>query len=89
MTSLAVLLVTSKLCCQTEFELRQPVDPEGGSWYVEHWLLNYAKKSGLSSKTIESKGGIVAALKKGYPQAQVKAILDERFKTLHTAEMWL
>ena len=31
-------------------------------------------------QTIESKGGILAALKEGYPQAQVKAILDERFK---------
>ena len=40
-------------------------------------------------QTIESKGGIVAALKEGYPQAQVKAILEERFKTLHTAEMLL
>ena len=35
-------------------------------------------------QTIESKGGIMAALKEGYPQAQVKAILDERFKTLHS-----
>ncbi|MDU5755309.1 MAG: methylmalonyl-CoA mutase family protein [Veillonella sp.] len=47
---------------QTEFELRQPVDPVGGSWYVETLA--------------------VAALKEGYPQAQVKAVLDERFKNL-------
>jgi len=33
-------------------------------------------------QTIESKGGIIAALKEGYPQAQVKTILNERFKNL-------
>lgn len=49
---------------QTEFELRQPVDPVGGSWYVETWLLNSVKKIWAEFQTVESKGsGIIAALK--------------------------
>ena len=67
---------------QTEFELRQPVDPVGGSWYVETLAAELCEKIWAEFQTIESKGGIVAALKEGYPQAQVKAVLDERFKNL-------
>ena len=67
---------------QTEFELRQPVDPVGGSWYVETLAAELCEKIWAEFQTIESKGGIVAALKEGYPQTQVKAILDERFKNL-------
>ena len=67
---------------QTEFELRQPVDPVGGSWYVETLAAELCEKIWAEFQTIESKGGIIAALKEGYPQAQVKAILDERFKNL-------
>ena len=67
---------------QTEFELRQPVDPVGGSWYVETLAAELCEKIWAEFQIIEAKGGIVAALKEGYPQAQVKAILDERFKNL-------
>ena len=67
---------------QTEFELRQPVDPVGGSWYVETLAAELCEKIWAEFQTIESKGGIVAALKEGYPQAQVKAVLEERFKNL-------
>ena len=67
---------------QTEFELRQPVDPVGGSWYVETLAAELCEKIWSEFQTIESKGGIIAALKEGYPQTQVKAILDERFKNL-------
>ena len=67
---------------QTEFELRQPVDPVGGSWYVETLAAELCEKIWAEFQTIEAKGGIIAALKEGYPQAQVKAVLDERFKNL-------
>ena len=67
---------------QTEFELRQPVDPVGGSWYVETLAAELCEKIWAEFQAIEAKGGIVAALKEGYPQAQVKAVLAERFKNL-------
>ena len=67
---------------QTEFELRQPVDPVGGSWYVETLAAELCEKIWKEFQIIEGKGGIIAALKEGYPQAQVKKILEERFKNL-------
>lgn len=67
---------------QTEFELRQPVDPVGGSWYVETLAAELADKIWAEFQLIESKGGIIAALKEGYPQHQVKEVLAERFKNL-------
>ncbi|SNV75911.1 methylmalonyl-CoA mutase family protein [Veillonella rodentium] len=67
---------------QTEFELRQPVDPVGGSWYVETLAAELCEKIWAEFQTIEAKGGIVAALKEGYPQVQVKAVLAERFENL-------
>ena len=67
---------------QTEFELRQPVDPVGGSWYVETLAAELCEKIWDEFQTIESKGGIIAALKECYPQTQVKTILNERFKNL-------
>lgn len=67
---------------QTEFELRQPVDPVGGSWYVETLAAELADKIWTEFQLIESKGGIIAALKEGHPQAEVKSVLQERFKNL-------
>ena len=75
---------------QTEFELRQPVDPVGGSGTWKTLAAELCeKKFWAEFQTIESKGGIVAALKEGYPQAQVKQFLMNASKTLHSAEMWL
>lgn len=67
---------------QTEFELCQPVDPVGGSWYVETLALELIEKIWAEFQLIESKGGIIAALQEGYPQGQVKSVLAERFKNL-------
>ena len=40
---------------QTEFELRQPVDPVGGSWYVETLAAELCEKIWAEFQTIESK----------------------------------
>ncbi|WP_251424701.1 methylmalonyl-CoA mutase family protein [Veillonella agrestimuris] len=67
---------------QTEFELREPVDPVGGSWYIETLAIELTNKIWAEFQLIEAKGGIIAALKEGYPQEQVHAMLMERFKNL-------
>ena len=67
---------------QTEFELRQPVDPVGGSWYVETLAQQLADKIWAELRVVEEKGGIVRALEEGYPQEQVGMILQDRFKNL-------
>lgn len=67
---------------QTEFELRQPVDPAGGSWYIETLSMQLNDKIWSELQVIEGKDGIVEALKAGYPQDEVEKILEARFTNL-------
>lgn len=71
-----------QIMMQEEFELRQPVDPAGGSWYIETLALELADKIWKEFQCIEEKGGIDAALQEGYPQTCVGKSLQERFAAL-------
>ena len=70
-----------QIILQEEFGLLQPIDPAGGSWAVETLTQQIKEKIWAEFQAIEGKGGIVAALKEGYPQEQVGAILASRLKT--------
>lgn len=67
---------------QEEFGLLQPIDPAGGSWAVESLTKEIKEKIWAEFQTVEGMGGIAAALREGYPQAQVGAVLASRFKKL-------
>ncbi len=67
---------------QDEFELRQPVDPEGGSWYIETLAQQLQEKVWTLVQEVENEGGIIEGLKSGKVQASVDAILQKRFKAL-------
>ena len=69
-----------QIILQEEFGLLQPIDPAGGSWAVETLTKQIKEKIWAEFQAIESKGGIVAALKEGYPQQAVAAILADRLK---------
>lgn len=71
-----------QIMLQEEFGLLQPIDPAGGSWAVETLTKQMKEKIWAEFQTVEAKGGIVAALKEGYPQAQIADILKQRFKKL-------
>lgn len=71
-----------QIMLQEEFGLLQPIDPAGGSWAVENLTKEIKEKIWAEFQVIEGKGGIVAALAEGYPQAQIAAILKDRFKKL-------
>lgn len=73
-----------QIILQEEFGLLQPIDPAGGSWAVETLTKQISEKIWAEFQTVEGKGGIVAALKEGYPQDQIAAILDARFKAAET-----
>ncbi|MBQ3336476.1 MAG: acyl-CoA mutase large subunit family protein [Selenomonadaceae bacterium] len=73
-----------QIILQEEFGLLQPIDPAGGSWAVENLTKEIKEKIWAEFQVIEGKGGIVAALKEGYPQEQIAAILDARFKAAET-----
>ncbi len=73
-----------QIILQEEFGLLQPIDPAGGSWAVETLTKQISEKIWAEFQTVEGKGGIVAALKEGYPQDQIAAVLAARFKASET-----
>ncbi|MEN6413529.1 MAG: methylmalonyl-CoA mutase family protein [Veillonellales bacterium] len=74
----------TQIMLQNEFNLRQPVDPAGGSWYIETLTNQLAEKVWALLQTIEEQGGIVALLKTGLVQKAVAETLQQRFKNLAT-----
>lgn len=73
-----------QIILQEEFGLLQPIDPAGGSWAVETLTKQIKEKIWAEFQVIEGKGGIVAALKEGYPQDEIAKILAARFKAAET-----
>ena len=71
-----------QIILQEEFGMLKPIDPDGGSWAVETLTKQIKEKIWAEFQVIESKGGIVKALEEGYPQAQIEAVLADRFKKL-------
>ncbi|MBF0449281.1 MAG: acyl-CoA mutase large subunit family protein [Candidatus Magnetomorum sp.] len=63
-----------------ESHFKHPVDPAGGSWYVEHLTDQLANKIWEKFQDIEKNGGMFAALKKGMVQKNLKDKADERLK---------
>lgn len=61
-----------------ECQLGRVVDPAGGSWYVETLTRQVAAKAWALFQDIERRGGMVAALREGYPQALVEKTAAER-----------
>lgn len=73
-----------QIILQEEFGLLQPIDPAGGSWAVETLTKEIKEKIWAEFQVIEGKGGIVEALKAGYPQESIAKVLDARFKAAET-----
>lgn len=71
-----------QIMMQSEFNFTQPVDPAGGSWYIESLTDALTKKAWSKFQEIEANGGIVANLQNGNVQKAIAAILEERFSNL-------
>lgn len=69
---------------QHEFNFLQPIDPAGGSWYLEPLTEEFTEKTWAKFQEIENHGGLIPALESGKVQSAVKEILEERFKNLAT-----
>jgi len=54
-----------------ECKFAVPVDPPGGSWYVEKLTDSIARKAWSLFQEVEAKGGMSEALREGFPQTQV------------------
>jgi methylmalonyl-CoA mutase len=61
-----------------EFGFTQTADPAGGSWYVEKLTDELARKAWALFQTIESAGGLAAALRAGIPQRLIATAAAEK-----------
>ena len=67
---------------QEEFGMMCPVDAAGGSWAVETLTKQMVEKIWAEFQKVEEMGGMIAAVKEGYPQKAVNDVLELRFKNL-------
>lgn len=72
----------SLVMLQREFDLGQPVDPAGGSWYIESLTDELARATWAALQKIEAQGGFLASIEQGLIQKDVEATLASRFKDL-------
>ena len=71
-----------QIMLQEEFGMLRPIDAAGGSWAIETLTKEVAEKVWAEFQKVEGMGGIVAALSEGYPQKEIDAVLQKRFKAL-------
>ncbi len=69
---------------KSEFNLLSPIDPAGGSWYLETLTGQLAEKAWQKIQDIEAKGGMLAVLTEGSLQADIEAVWQKRQKKLAT-----
>ena len=73
-----------QLMFQSEFDMLRPVDPAGGSWYIENLTQQLAEKVWALFQQVSADGGILAGLKSGDIQSAVAGILKDRRGNLAT-----
>ncbi|NTW98790.1 MAG: methylmalonyl-CoA mutase [Geobacteraceae bacterium] len=73
-----------QLMFRNEFDLLRPVDPAGGSWYIERLTCQIAEAAWDSIQKINDEGGIIAKLKNGSIQEEIGKVLQNRKKNLAT-----
>ncbi|MDY3869376.1 MAG: acyl-CoA mutase large subunit family protein, partial [Pyramidobacter sp.] len=68
-----------QIMLQSEFDLISPIDPAGGSWYVETLTSQVESACWELFQKIEAAGGMYAALRCGFVQTEIQTVLHERF----------
>lgn len=71
-----------QIMLQTEFDLVSPVDPAGGSWYVESLTAEVAKEVWKLIQETESDGGLCKQIESGKVQDAITEVLNNRFARL-------
>ena len=75
-----------QLILQEELLLTQLIDPAGGSWHVEKLTDELARAAWARFQEIEARGGMLAALRSGFVQAEIEAVADQRKRDLATGD---
>lgn len=72
----------TQIVLQEECNLTQPIDPAGGSWYIESLTAIVAEKAWSLIQEIEKEGGMLEVLQKEIPQKVCAEIAGKRFANL-------
>ncbi|MBI5404321.1 MAG: acyl-CoA mutase large subunit family protein [Ignavibacteriae bacterium] len=70
----------TQIVLKEESHLDSIIDPAGGSYYIEKLTEDVAKKSWELFVEIQNKGGMLKALKEGFPQSEIEKTDFERKK---------
>jgi len=72
----------TQIILNEESHFSTPIDPAGGSYYVETLTNDLAHAAWKDFQTIEKSGGMIKALKSGIVQKAIKNTLSERNKLI-------
>ncbi len=73
-----------QIILQQEAHFVHPIDPAGGSWYIETLTDSVARKAWEIFQDIEAMGGMTQALLDGKPQKAVAEVAAKKAKSLDT-----
>lgn len=76
-----------QLILQEESYLNKIVDPAAGSYYIEYLTDQVAAKAWEVFKTVEAKGGMLAAIKEGYVQQKIAAMAAQKDEKVASGEL--
>ena len=68
----------TQIVLQQECNLTQPIDPAGGSWYVEKLTSMLGEKTWELFQEIESMGGLFQSLLQKHPQEKIAVVAKKR-----------
>ena len=71
-----------QIMLQEEFDMLQPIDPAGGSWYIERLTSQCAAKIWELLQKIDGNGGLYDSLKSGTVQDEIVVVFKKRLKNL-------
>lgn len=76
-----------QLILQEESYLDKIVDPSAGSYYIEYLTDQVAAKAWDVFKAVETKGGMLAAIKEGYVQQEIAAMAAQKDEKVASGEL--
>lgn len=74
----------TQLILKEEAHLTMPVDPAGGSWYIEQLTKELAEKAWEQFLVIDEMGGMIEALQQGWLQSEIAQIRVSREEAIAT-----
>ncbi|VAX27233.1 Methylmalonyl-CoA mutase small subunit, MutA [hydrothermal vent metagenome] len=72
----------TQIILNEEAHFSTPIDPAGGSYFVESLTNELAKSAWKNFQEIEKNGGMIESLKSGIIQDQIRSTVDERNKLI-------